>query len=72
MHLRHTWWRGLSSHVDMMEDMEIQRSQSWRITSTCTAQYEMGLGYGRLTIYIMKVKAQYKVDLDTSIILCFV
>ena len=29
-------------HLDMMEDLERQRSQTWRIMSTCTAQFRGG------------------------------
>ena len=46
-------------HVNMMEDMDQQRGQTWRLCPHVQRSIGVGLGYGRL-MHIMKVKAQWK------------
>ena len=39
-------------HLDMMDDLDIQCSQTWRIFSTCTMQFRRGRRHGKAqTLY---------------------
>ena len=59
MKLMHTCWRGCTLYVDMMDDLERQRNQTWRIMSTCIAQFRGGPRHG-------KAHKLYKGDEDNN------